>query len=253
MSIGSLESLLHSLGSAAQTTHFRAPAQGFESALEALEAPEEAAEPGGADDATGGETSETLRRLFRGESFVTEVAERRDQAESYQQIVLGPEAIAVEEVETQVEGNLTERHGARDRTARRYERSTGEEEFTLVGERVEERVEGRTILTAAYTAEAMVAGAYVNVITGAYLRSAGWVDAMAWGGWIEADAIRMEMALLMVRSHVGYAHASGARIVAASRLVDDFVARTENFGVFLDNGTNELSIGGPGSGIDNSA
>ena len=57
-----------------------------------------------------------------------------------------------------------------------------------------ETAHGRVTLTAEYSAEAIVGGggAYINTITHAYLRIAGWIDCMAWGGWVEADAIRCE-------------------------------------------------------------
>ena len=122
-----------------------------------------------------------------------------------------------------------------------------------MGNRYEETVHGRVTLTAKYSAEAIVGGAYINTITHAYLRIAGWIDCMAWGGWVEADAIRCEIALLMIHSYIGYAHAAVARLTLASRMVDDFVNKNEFFGVLDDSGVNRISIGGPGSGIDNEA
>ena len=62
---------------------------------------------------------------------------------------------------------------------------------------------------------------------------------MAWGGWVEADAIRCEIALLMIHSYIGYAHASVARLTLASRMVDDFVNKFEMFG----SGTKAASTG----------
>ena len=50
---------------------------------------------------------------------------------------------------------------------------------------------------------------------------------MAWGGWVEVDAIRCEIALLMVHSHIGYAHATVARLSLASRIVDDYINKTD--------------------------
>ena len=253
MGIGTLDALIHGLGPAGHMTHFRGPAHGAENALEALHAEGEATEEHGLDTTVAPHTRDIVEKLFRTESFVTEVAERCETADSYEHVVFGPESVRVNEMQIEVEGNLAERHGERDREAGDHEHSTDKDEIELIAEEVEEEVHGRTIHTAAYSAEGMVAGAYVNVVTGAYLRAAGWVDLMAWGGWIEADTVRMDLALLMVRSHVGYAHASSIRAVAASRLVDDFVLRTENFGLMFDSGLNQTSVGGPGSGIDNSA
>ena len=96
------------------------------------------------------------------------------------------------------------------------------------------------------SAESMVGAAYANTIAGAYLRFAAWVDMMAWGGWVEADMSRAELSLLMIRSHMGYAHAAGVRATVAARLVDDFQARTENFGTLSITGAVYQEAGSPG-------
>ena len=57
----------------------------------------------------------------------------------------------------------------------------------------------------------------------------------------------------MVHSYIGYAHATAARLTLASRMVDDYVNKNEFFGVLDDSGVNKVSIGGPGSGIENEA
>ena len=44
-----------------------------------------------------------------------------------------------------------------------------------------------------------------------------------------------------------------ARLTLASRMVDDYVNKNEFFGVLDDSGVNKVSIGGPGSGIENEA
>ena len=36
-----------------------------------------------------------------------------------------------------------------------------------------------------------------------------------------------------------------------SRLIDDYVLRTENFSMCCDSALTRVSVGGPGSGIDN--
>ena len=199
------------------------------------------------------EDSRIGERLIRKESIVTRLDRRYDTSSRYERIVLGDDRITLDEMRTHVRGKFTQQFGERSRTARRFERTTDNEETILVGSRFEETVHGPVTLTARYSAEAIVGGAYINTITHAYLRIAGWIDCMAWGGWIEADAIRCEIALLMVHSYIGYAHASLARLTLASRIVDDCVARTEYYGVLDQSGVNRVSLGGPGSGIDNEA
>ena len=88
------------------------------------------------------------------------------------------------------------------------------QELVLAATSVDEVVHGKVTLTARYGAEAMVGGSYTNVVTGGLMRVAGWVDLMAWGAWVELDVARVEIAALMVRSYLGYAHAALVRIVA---------------------------------------
>ena len=197
--------------------------------------------------------SAVVERILRNESFVTDLDRRYDTASRYERIVLGDDRIALDEMRTHIRGKVTQQYGERTRAVRRFKRTTDNQETILVGNRYEETVHGRVTLTAKYSAEAIVGGTHVNTITHAYLRIAGWIDCMAWGGWVEADAMRCEIALLMIHSYVGYAHATLARLVLASRMVDDYVNKNEFFGVLDDSGVNKVSIGGPGSGIENEA
>lgn len=190
-------------------------------------------------------------RPGRNESFVTDLDRRYDTASRYERTVLGDERITLDEMRTHIRGKVTQQFGERARTARRLRRSTDNEETYLVGSRYEETAHGRVTLTAKYSAEAIVGGAYINTITHAYLRVAGWIDFMAWGGWVEADAIRCEIGLLMVHSYVGYAHATVARLTLASRIVDDYINKTEVSGIVDDSGVNRIELGGPGAGTTN--
>ena len=204
-------------------------------------------------DPASSEDSGIVERLFRNESFVTNLDRRYDTASRYERIVLGDDRIALDEMRTHIRGKVVQQYGERSRTATRFRRTTDNQETFLVGNRYEETAHGRVTLTARYSAEAIVGGVYINTITAAYMRIAAWIDCMAWGGWIEADFIRCEIALLMIHSYVGYAHATVARMTLASRMVDDYVNKNEFFGVYDDSGITKLSIGGPGSGIENEA
>ena len=204
-------------------------------------------------DSESSEDSAIVERLFRNESFVSDLDRRYDTASHYERIVLGEDRIQLQELRTHIRGKFTQQYGERSRSVRRFKRTTDNQETFLVGNRYEETVHGPVTLTAKYSAEAIVGGAYVNTITHAYLRVAGWIDCMAWGGWVEADAVRCEIAALMIHSYVGYAHATLARLTLASRMVDDYVNKNEFFGVLDDSGVNKISLGGPGSGIENEA
>ena len=204
-------------------------------------------------DLPSSEDSAIVDRIFRNESFVTDLDRRYDTASRYERIVLGDDRIALDEMRTHIRGKVVQQYGERSRAATRFKRTTDDQETFLVGNRYEETVHGPVTLTAKYSAEAIVGGTYINTITCAYLRIAGWIDCMAWGGWVEADAIRCEIALLMIHSYVGYAHATVARLTLASRMVDDFVNKYEMFGVRDESGVNRIELGGPGSGIENEA
>ena len=192
-------------------------------------------------------------RLLRNESFVTDLDQRYDTASSYERVVLGEDRMELGELKTRIRGKVTQQYGERCRTVRRFNRVTDNQETVLVGNSLTETVHGQAKVTVEYSAESIVGGAYVNTISPAYLRIAGWIDCMAWGGWIEADATRWEFAPVMIRTHVGYAHTAIVRSIVASRMVDDYVNRSEYYGVLNNTGVQAISNGGPGSGIENEA
>ena len=242
-------SIISSANAAAKAYRLRVSIESIVQGIEAsrLRPEGESGDPGSSED------SGLVERVFRNESFVTELDRRYDTASRFERIVLGDDRIALDEMRTHIRGKFTQQYGERSRTVSRFKRTTDNDETFLVGSRYEETAHGRVTLTAKYSAEAIVGGAYINTITHAYLRIAGWIDCMAWGGWIEADAIRCEIALLMVHSYIGYAHASIARLTLASRIVEDCVTKTEYYGVLDDSAVSRVEIGGPGSGIENEA
>ena len=189
--------------------------------------------------------SEDYSHLFRSEGFVSDVDLRVDVADN--------EDVEIDTDEVVVDAPITFTRGARTRHVDSYRRITGGEELVVAGQRIDETVHGSVHQKARFSAEAIIGGAYVNTIAGPYLRLAAWVDYLAWGGWAEIDAVRAELSVLMIRSHVGYAHAAVMRITLASRLIDDFQTRTENFGILSDTTTTHTDSGSPGGGITNEA
>lgn len=187
--------------------------------------------------------------LFRNEGLVSDADVRIDVAENFTRYVAGNDDVSLETSMQGVNGSLAVIRGSRTRTVGDYERVTDDDEMLSVGSSVRETVSGGVRLQALISAEALVGGAYVNTIAGPYLRLAGWVDFLAWGGWAEIDVVRAELSLLMIRSHVGYAHAAGVRMTLAARLVDDFQMRTERFGIFVQSGTTHQDAGMPGGGV----
>ena len=200
-----------------------------------------------------GDESQDYSHLLRSEGLVSDADLRADVADEYARNIVGDEEISLESSEFKTRGTMTFSRGARSRTVGKYTRTTDNDEILLIGDRVEETVAGGVHLKAKVSAEALIGGAYVNTIAGPYLRIAGWADFLVWGGWAEVDIVRAELSALMIRSHVGYAHAAGIRLTMAARLIDDFQTRTEYFGVLGQSGTTHQEAGAPGGGINNEA
>ena len=213
--------------------------------------PAESGEDDGASTAEsdGNGQSRDFSHLFRSEGLVSDVDLRLEVARNYSKFVVGDEDISVDASIHGVNSAALVMRGSRDRSAGTYKQITDGEVMMDVGEEVRETVHGGVHVKAAFSAESIVGGAYANIITAAYLRVAAWTDFLAWGGWAEVDAIRCELSLLMIRSHVGYAHAAGIRVTAAARLIDDFQLRDEKFALYCPTAVNYVDTGAPGGGI----
>lgn len=190
--------------------------------------------------------------MFRYESMVSDADLRVDVAKNYSRYVAGDEEVSVRTATVGANGAMSFIRGSRDRTAGSFEQISSHEVTMKAEESYVENVEGGVHVKAALGAEAMIGGAYAHTILGPYMRLAGWVDFMAWGGWADVDAIRLELSLLMIRSHFGYAHAAGLRATMASRLIDDFQTRTILLSSALAiNGATYMEVGDPAGGIHN--
>lgn len=192
--------------------------------------------------------SQDYSHLFRSEGVVSDVDLVVDVTDNYYRYVVGDEEVELDDDSLKTQGVLTLTRGARTRNVGDYQKTVKQEEM-LVTNHIEETVHGGVHIFAKFSAESIVGGAYANTIAGPYLRLAGMVDFMAWGAWAEIDIIRAELALLMIRSHIGYAHAAAVRVTLASRLIDDFQIRVENFGLLVDTFVSVSDVGGPGGGI----
>ena len=192
---------------------------------------------------------DTFSRRFREEAVVSDVDLRIDVAETISHTTLGEEAISLDRRYAHVRGAYVLARGERDRTiAGNYTRSAGGADAFTVDTAVEEHVSGGADVSIQVESEAILAGAYVNTVAGAMGRMIAWVDFLAWGGWAEVDLTRTHIAGAFILSYMSYTHAAGARTLLANSLVDDFVLRTETFGVFTDNRAQTSHIGSPGSG-----
>ena len=197
-----------------------------------------------------GLTDEEVKRLFRREVLVSEADFRIDVTARMDRGVAGDDDRRLQQERTRVRGDAAEEHATLDRhVAGRYERSVGETDLLLVGDRFEERLEGGVDYHAKIETQAIVGGGYAAVVAGPCLRLSGWVDYLGWGAWSESDAARVEIAGAMLRSRLACCHVTGARVLRASTLIDDFANRIETFGTGADTYGTAIHIGAPGSGV----
>ena len=207
-------------------------------------------ENGGGASRGGDDGSDLVERLLRREGLVSEVDLRVDTVRKMSRTVRGDESVTLDALTQSVRGDFTVTRGSRDwHVVGTFDRSTAGAEMNLIGAAVTEDVAGGVEINATTETQDIVGGAYAGTIVGPYLRIAAWADFMVWGGWAEIDLARCEIAALAIRSNMFYAHMAGARITLASRLVDDFTARIENFGVISDSQVGMMNIGGPGGGV----
>ena len=204
-------------------------------------------ESGGAPQGGDDEDDSKTARLFRREGLVSEVDLRVDTVKTMSRTILGDEKVTLDDLTQSVRGDFILTRGSRDwHVVGTFDRTTVGAEMNLIGAAVTEDVEGGVEINAATETQDIVGGAYAGTIVGPYLRISAWADFLVWGGWAEIDLARCEIAALAIRSNMFYAHMAGARITLASRLVDDFTARIENFGVVSDSQVSMMNIGGPG-------
>ena len=190
-------------------------------------------------------------RLFRREGIISDADLRVDVAREISAMILGDERERLVNKTVRIRGNSATTAGSRERRVEGDFVSHVEAETVQPASRIDETVLGRVDLRASLEAESIVGGAYINMITGGFMRMAAWVDYLIWGGWLEADVIRMEVGAGMIRAYMGYVHAAGLRVMAAATLVDDYSSRTELFGSCTDNTTGEEYLLAPGGGTSN--
>lgn len=189
-----------------------------------------------------------MDKLFRREGIVSDADMRVDLAKTVSRLVLDDETVDLETKSTHVRGALSAARGEVDHAVVGNYSSTLNSDMRMVTGKVKDTVNGGIDLRAQLESETLMAGAYVNTLTGPYLRLCAWADFLAWGGWAEADLVRCEIAGAMIRAYWIYVHAVGARLFRAMILVDDFEKRIETFGVLVDMDLVSMDVGSPGSG-----
>ena len=189
-----------------------------------------------------------ISRLFRREGIVSDADLRVDVAREISAMILGDERERLVNKTVHVRGGSAVSAGSRERRVEGNLVSHVHTDNVNAASRLDETVLGRVDLRAQVESESIVGGAYINMITGGFMRMAAWVDYLVWGGWLEADVIRMEVGAGMIRSYMGYVHAAGVRVMAAATLVDDYSNRTELFAACTDNTTGDDYLIAPGGG-----
>ena len=192
-------------------------------------------------------------QIFRKEWLITDADMRADTALIVNRYIAGNETVTVTTSVLNAYDAMRTTRRNRTRTVGTYELdSSGHDINIAAGAEIKETVYGGVMLTAALSSEAMIGGAYAHTIgAGAYLRLAAWTDFLAWGGWGEVDTARIEIALLMIRSMIGYVHAAGMRVGVASRYIDDFQNRTMAVAQATMTGATYDEIGDPAGGLTN--
>lgn len=190
-------------------------------------------------------------KLFRREAAVSVNERRIDVANTVIWQIAEDEEVELEEKRVHARGQMGFMFGDREVTVDGdYVRHTEEAEtFALTGGAVEETVRGGVEQNMQVEAEVIMGGAYAGTFVGGFLRICAWADFLCWGGWLEVDAARAEIASVMIRSMMFYGHTAGARILLSYNLMDDFTLRREDIGVLCDAQGSAIHLGAPGASM----
>lgn len=190
-------------------------------------------------------------RLFRNEGLVSDADLRVDVARYVSRMIVDDAVADLDEACLHARGSLRMSRLSRARqVGGNYVSRLEGEHSNMVGQHVEERVHGGVDYRMQRDCDVILGGAYVNTIAGPYARLCAWADYMIWGGWLEVDTIRIEIADVMIRAFMFYCHAVLLRVALASNYVDDFLLRNENFGILFESHSSVIHLGGPGGSME---
>lgn len=200
---------------------------------------------------TEAELEERYRRILRQEAMVTDGDLRLEVARVFERAITGDEEVLLRKRQAYFRGPLSIQRRNRTMEVRgNYHQDTGRAEIFSFTGTVSETVQGGVYQQASVEAEHIVGGAYTGVWNGMVVCLAAWSDYLAWGGWADTDASRIEIVALSIRAYMGYAHLAAMRIIKSTMFIDDWQMRTETFGTLIDNYTSATKLGGPGSGTE---
>lgn len=191
-------------------------------------------------------------RIFRNEVMMSDADLRIEVAKEINRTISGDEVINLEEktIRSQSMGEIT-RAGRKRVVGGTYTKKVQYQETMMIGQSIKEEVNGGVLLNAQQESQAIVGGLYTGTFVGPYVRICAMGDFLCWGGYVEADLSRIEIAGAQIRAYTFFACAVGARISKHSRYIDDTcLNRVETIGALTDTTTQVSSIGTPGAGQD---
>ena len=189
------------------------------------------------------------RNLFRAETAVTNFDLRLDVAARMVRMSES-ENMEVDRREVKVFGGLSFQRGLREIVVEgNYRRNTHEVEMTSIKHGfIKDVVHGPTSEIFAMESESIMAGGYVSLNAGGCAKVLAVADQLCWGGWIEADGLRVFVSKIEFHSYFGVGHTAGARFTYGKNYIDDFLMRAEYFGNLQDLQSNTKWAGTPDSG-----
>jgi len=187
--------------------------------------------------------------LFRAETAVTNLDLRVDVADRMVRMSES-EDIEVDRYNILDFGNLTCIRAGREIVVDGdYDRDIYMSEMrTMDNGHIKEEVRGPATEHFQVESEAIMAGGYTSLNMGACVRTLGMSDHLCWGGWVEADGARTDIAKVAFRVYFGLQYVAGTRVVRGRTYIDDFKLRNERFGTLSDQQANVTHTGSPGSG-----
>ena len=191
---------------------------------------------------------QSFKRILREEAMVTDGELRLEVAHTFERSVYGDEDVLLNSSFFKSRSSYQITRDSRTTTVNSsYERETDKADMFRLKGSLTEVVHGAIMHKAELEAEHIVGMVYSGTWAGPYMRIAAYTDFLSWGGWADVDVTRIQIAGLAITAYMGYAQVIGLRLINNTSLIDDWQLRTENYGIFIDNQSEAVLLGGPGS------
>lgn len=195
------------------------------------------------------ELEDRYRRTLREEALVTSGDLRLEVARVLDRSIAGEENVLLHSRHSRFRCPLNISRESRTRVVNgSYDHHTSRADIIRLEGSLTETVEGPVVQHASQEAEHILGGVYFGTWVGPFMRTVAYADFLAWGGWADVDATRIEIGGLVIRAYMAFVGLVGMRIFQSTSLIDDWQMRTETFGTFIDNQADATFLGGPGAG-----